>query len=72
MKEYLQGELTNINVSPESELMTREEVAEYLCKDVSTVYRMTKKGTLTAYGFEDSNSIYYKRSEINKALIKLE
>lgn len=72
VKQCFRDELMNTSQPIENELMTREEVAKYLKKDVSTIFRMTKKGVLTSYGLGESNSIYYKRSEINETLIKLE
>jgi hypothetical protein len=51
------------------ELMTRNEAAEMLKCDLSSLWNWTKKGKLIAYGL--SNRVYYKRSEIEKALVCL-
>jgi len=51
------------------ELMTRKEVAEHFKIDISTLHNWTKKGKLIRYGL--GSRIYYKRSEIQKALIKM-
>lgn len=50
------------------ELMTRNEVAEYLKVDLSTLWNWTNKGKLTAYGI--GARVYYKRNEIEQCLIK--
>jgi excisionase family DNA binding protein len=49
------------------EYLTRKEVAELLKCDQSTVHNWTKKGKLTKYCIGDRT--YYKKSEIEKALI---
>lgn len=51
------------------ELMTRNEVADYFKINISTLWHWTKSGKLTAYGI--GNRVYYKRSEINNAIILL-
>jgi excisionase family DNA binding protein len=50
------------------ELMTRNDVAEYLKVDLSTLWNWTNKGKLTAYGI--GARVYYKRNEIEQCLIK--
>lgn len=51
------------------EFLTREETADLLKIDKSTLWLWTKKGKLQAYGI--GNRVYYKRSEIEKAIIEL-
>ncbi|WP_299160099.1 helix-turn-helix domain-containing protein [uncultured Eudoraea sp.] len=51
------------------ELLTREETAEYLKISLSTLWHWSKKGILPSYGI--GNRVYYKRIEIEEALIKL-
>ena len=51
------------------QLLTREQTAELLQVDLSTLWHWSKKGKLKSYGI--SNRVYYKRSEIEKALIPL-
>lgn len=51
------------------ELLTREETAELLRIDKSTLWAWSKKGKLQAHGI--GNRVYYKRSEIEKAIIEL-
>lgn len=60
---------TNPN-SSKDELMTRQEVANYLKIDLSTLHHWTKKGKLTRYGL--GKRIYFKRTEIEQALVELE
>jgi predicted DNA-binding transcriptional regulator AlpA len=52
-----------------TELLTRNEVAELLKCDLSTIWLWCKKGKLVPYGI--GNRIYFKRSEIELALINL-
>ncbi|MFD2915839.1 helix-turn-helix domain-containing protein [Psychroserpens luteus] len=63
-----QQELHSRFQDPES-LMTRKETAEYLKIDLSTLWSWTKKGKIKCYGI--SNRRYYKRSDIEKALVLL-
>lgn len=49
--------------------LTRSEVAEMLKIDLSTVHNWTKRGKLTAYGI--GKRVYYKRAEVEEALVKL-
>ncbi|TXE15581.1 helix-turn-helix domain-containing protein [Psychroserpens burtonensis] len=50
-------------------LLTRKETAEYLKIDSSTLWSWTKKGKIKCYGI--SNRRYYKRSDIEDALVLL-
>lgn len=50
------------------ELMTRNEVADYLKISTTTLWHWTNKGRLIAYGI--GARVYYKRSEIEKSLIR--
>lgn len=54
-----------------TEYLTRQEVSELLKVNLSTVHNWTKSGTLVSYGIGGSR-IYYKRSEVEEALVKLE
>ncbi|MDB4271074.1 helix-turn-helix domain-containing protein, partial [bacterium] len=51
------------------ELLTREETAKYLKISLSTLWHWSKKGKLTAYGI--GNRVYYKRSEVEKGIIRI-
>ena len=52
-----------------AEYLTRNEVAELLKCDLSTIHNWTVKGKLTPYGI--GNRVYYKRSEIESVLIPI-
>jgi len=58
----------NKNYSPKEpeELMTRQQVADLLKVNPSTVHNWTIQGRLTKYGIE--NTVRYKRSEVLKSL----
>ena len=51
------------------ELLTRTETAKLLKINLSSVHNWTKKGLLKSYGI--SGKVYYKRSEVESALIEL-
>jgi excisionase family DNA binding protein len=50
-------------------LLTRTETANYLKINMTTLYNWTKKGKLKAYGI--GNRVYYKKNEIDEALIRI-
>lgn len=49
--------------------LTRQETANLLKIDLSTLYNWTKKGKLSAYGIE--GRVYYKKSDIDNAMVKI-
>ncbi|GAA4803323.1 helix-turn-helix domain-containing protein [Litoribaculum gwangyangense] len=51
------------------ELMTRNEVADYLKINMTTLWNWTNKGKLIAYSI--GSRVYYKRSEIVNCLVKI-
>ena len=51
------------------ELMTRKETADFFKIDSTTLWNWTNKGKVTAYGI--GARVYYKRSELNESLIKI-
>ncbi|SHK72169.1 Helix-turn-helix domain-containing protein [Maribacter aquivivus] len=51
------------------ELLSRRETADLLKINLSSLYNWTKKGILKSYGC--SGKVYYKRSEVESALIEL-
>jgi hypothetical protein len=57
------------NTTSEDELLTREETCNLLKINSSTLWSWTNKGKVKAYGI--ANRRYYKRSELNEALIEL-
>ncbi len=52
-----------------TQYLTRSEVADMLKIDLSTVHNWTKRGKLVSYGI--GSRVYYKRAEVEAALIKL-
>ena len=52
-----------------TEYLTRNQVRDLLDVDLSTIHNWTKRGKLQAYGI--GNRIYYKRSEVEKAIVPL-
>lgn len=69
LEEELKSLKENIQPKEPMELLTRKEAAEYLKVDLSTLWNWSKKGILPSYGI--GNRVYYKRSEIEDALVKL-
>jgi hypothetical protein len=59
------------NFLPErpTEYLTRQEVAKMLKVDLSTLHNWHKKGKLVPYGL--GGRVYYKRSDLDIAIIKL-
>ena len=57
----------NFELKAPTEYLTRSEVAQMLKCDLSTIHNWTKKGKIIPYGI--GNRVYYKRSEIEAALI---
>ncbi|MDO6736501.1 helix-turn-helix domain-containing protein [Wenyingzhuangia sp. 2_MG-2023] len=62
------SELKKYFTEPE-ELLTREETATLLKVDKSTLWNWQKQGKLIPYGLQ--GRVYYKRSDIMKAIVKL-
>jgi hypothetical protein len=58
---------TLISAQNDEELLTREETAQLLKIDISTLWNWTKKGKIISYGI--GNRVYYKKGEIMKALV---
>ena len=71
--ESIKQEIVNLKKSLQpkepTEYLTRAEVKELLKVDFSTIHNWTKSGKLKAYGV--GGRIYYKRSEIDSAIIPL-
>ncbi len=69
----LQQQLTDLkkNLEPKkpTELLTRNEVAELLKVDLSTIHNWCKNGKLLPFGI--GNRIYFKRSDIENTLVNL-
>jgi predicted DNA-binding transcriptional regulator AlpA len=52
-----------------SDLLTRQQTADFLSIDLSTLHHWTKKGKLPSYGI--GHRVYYKLSDIEQAIVKL-
>jgi len=52
-----------------TEYLTRNQVKDMLGVDLSTIHNWTKRGKLKAYGI--GNRVYYKRSEVEQAIVPL-
>lgn len=50
--------------------LTRQETAELLKVDLSTIHNWTKQNKLVAYSI--GARVYYKRKEVENAIVKLE
>jgi hypothetical protein len=73
ISENVRGQLEELKKSfqpktPE-EFLTRTQTAELLKINLSTLYLWTRKRRLKSYGI--SGKVYYKRSEVESALIEL-
>lgn len=71
--EGLQNQISELKQSFEpkapTEYLTRNEVAEMLKCDLSTLWNWAKKGKLIPYGI--GNRVYYKRSEVENAICRI-
>lgn len=59
----------NYQPKEQEELMTRQEVADYFKINITTLWNWTKRGKLISYGI--GYRVYYKRSEIESSLIRI-
>lgn len=66
----LENRLEQMQQKKEHELLlTRTETAKYLKVNMTTLWNWTKKGKLKPYGL--GNRVYYKKNEIDEALIRI-
>lgn len=70
VKKQLQDWTAEIVAKPIDELMSREEAAEYLRVSISTINNWRRSGKLVAYGL--GNRVFFKRSEVESSLTKLQ
>jgi len=70
VKKELQYFKDNLKDGKSSELMSRKEVAKYLGISLNSAYIYSKKGILTQHQL--GTKIFYKRHEVDTALIKLD
>lgn len=61
--------LKQIAAKKDDELLTRQETANYLKINSTTLWHWTNKGKLTSYGI--GNRRYYKKLEVMDSLVKL-
>tara|TARA_E500000318_G_C3565148_1_gene215333 strand:+ start:1659 stop:1931 length:273 start_codon:yes stop_codon:yes gene_type:complete len=69
VKRQLEELKRNFQPKTPEEFLTRKATAKLLNINLSTLYLWTKKGVLQSYGI--SGKVYYKRSEVESALIEL-
>jgi len=69
IKSQLQDLKKHFQPKKPNEYLTRNEVAEMLKIDLSSVHNWTKKGILISY--QIGGRVYYKRSEVESAIIQL-
>jgi hypothetical protein len=72
--ESLRNEIQDIkqNLEPKlpTEYLTRSELSKMLDIDISTIHNWTVKGILKKHCI--GNRVYYKRSEIEETLVKID
>ncbi len=65
LKPYLNDILNKKPVENDGDiLLTREETAELLSINLSTLWKFTKTGVLKAYSLPSTSRVYYKKSEV--------
>ncbi|TWP29246.1 DNA-binding protein [Apibacter muscae] len=70
IKNGLEGIKKDLSEQREQEkIMTREQTAQLLDIDLSTLWRWTKKGRIKAHSIGDR--VYYFLSDINRALLPI-
>lgn len=65
----LEAFTSHFQLKDREEYLTRQETADYLKVDLSTLYHWSKAGKLASFGI--GNRVYYKLSDIEAALIPL-
>ncbi len=70
LKKELQEIKDNLKPKEQTKYLSRNEVAEMLGINVSSLHNWTKKGILQAY--QIGGRIYYKREELEEAIVKLQ
>lgn len=69
MRNQLVDFSNNLNSNDSEELLTRKETAALLKINLTTLWHWQKLGKIPTYSI--GNRIYFKRSEIDQALIKI-
>lgn len=57
------------SLTAKEELLTREEITQYLKISKTSLWKYTKSGRLKAYGL--GNRVYYKKKEVDEALMRI-
>ena len=57
---------SKLNLQPENDLLTREEVCKLLSINKTTLWKHTKSGKLKSLGL--GNRVYYKRNQVLEAV----
>lgn len=70
LKKELQEIKDNFKPKEQTKYLSRNEVAEMLGINVSSVHNWTQKGILQAY--QCGGKIFYKREELEAAIVKLQ
>ena len=65
----MENYLKKLAAKKDDELLTREETANYLKINVTTLWHWTNKGKLISYGIGGRR--YYKKQEVIDSLLKL-
>lgn len=69
VKNQLEELKKNFEPKTPTEFLTKQETAELLKVNLSSINNWTKRGILQRYAL--SGRVYYKRSEIENAVVKL-
>lgn len=69
VKTQLEDLKENFQPKQPVEYLTRQNVADLLQVDLSTIWAYTKKGLLVSYGI--GSRVFYKRVEVENAIVKL-
>lgn len=69
VKKQLESLTKSFQPKEPTEYLTRQDVANLLKIDLSTVHNWTKRGKLKAYGI--GARIYYKRVDVENAIVEL-
>jgi len=64
----------NSSLSDDVTFMTRDQTANMLSINLSTLWKFTNQGKLKSYGIPDTNRVYYKKNEVLDSMeqIKIE
>ncbi len=69
LKKQIEDLKKHLQPKKPTEYLTRNEVADLLKVNLSTIHNYTKQSKLIAYGI--GSRVYYKRKEVENAIIKL-